>query len=179
MWIPRHGNANQVFLWAPPPAVADAALEELMKARHKRTDTYHVVVVPRLMLPRWRRYFNKVCDFTCEISPGSLFWPESMFEPLWVGVVLPFTHHRPWSFKRSPKVVELGSTLRRVHQTSDIAARDILRELWGLPRRVANLSGRLARGVLHVPERRGLSSERDRGQGWQPVAQGRSADSED
>jgi hypothetical protein len=24
------------FLWAPPPAAADAALEELCKARHKR-----------------------------------------------------------------------------------------------------------------------------------------------
>ena len=92
VWIPEHCEGGKAFLWTPPPAVADAMLEELLKARHKRTDTYHVVAIPRLMLPRWRRLFNKVCDFTFEVSPGATFWPETMFEPLWVGVILPFLH---------------------------------------------------------------------------------------
>ena len=59
VWIPTHGDKNELFLWAPQPPVADAALEELLKARHKRTDTFHVVLIPRLMTPRWRRLFNK------------------------------------------------------------------------------------------------------------------------
>jgi hypothetical protein len=42
VWIPRHEPKNGLHLWSPPPAVADAALEELLKARHKRTDTFHV-----------------------------------------------------------------------------------------------------------------------------------------
>jgi hypothetical protein len=40
VWIPTHGKKGQVFLWAPPPAIAEAALEELLKARHKQADTF-------------------------------------------------------------------------------------------------------------------------------------------
>ena len=101
VWIPTHCHKDQVFLWAPPPAVADAALEELLKSRHKRSDLLHVVVIPRLMAPRWRRLFNKVCDFTCDVSPGPPFWPLHMYEPLWVGIVMPFVHCRPWSLGAS------------------------------------------------------------------------------
>jgi hypothetical protein len=79
VWIPIHEPKNKVHLWAPPPAVADAALEELLKARHKRTDIFHVVLIPRLMAPRWRRLFSKACDFTFVVSPGALFWPDDMF----------------------------------------------------------------------------------------------------
>ena len=70
VWIPNHKDKNQMHLWAPQPAVADAALEELLKARHKRTDTFHIVLIPRLMTPRWRRLFNKACDFNFVVSPG-------------------------------------------------------------------------------------------------------------
>ncbi len=73
VWIPTHCEKDQMFLWAPPPAVADAALEELLKSRHKRLDLLHVVLIPRLMAPRWRRLFRKVCDFSCVISPGPFF----------------------------------------------------------------------------------------------------------
>eukprot|EP00984_Skeletonema_dohrnii_P009298 scaffold3548_cov79-Skeletonema_dohrnii-CCMP3373.AAC.5 len=59
IWIPEHEAPGQVHLWAPPPALADVALEELLKARHKRTDTYHIMLIPRVMTPRWRRLFNK------------------------------------------------------------------------------------------------------------------------
>jgi hypothetical protein len=51
VWIPVHEPKNQLHLWPPQPPVADAALEELLKARHKRTNTFHVGVVPRLMAP--------------------------------------------------------------------------------------------------------------------------------
>ena len=46
VWIPSHEPKNRLLLWAPPPAVSDAALEELLKARHMRTDTFHVVLIP-------------------------------------------------------------------------------------------------------------------------------------
>jgi hypothetical protein len=153
VWIPRHEPKNGLHLWAPPPAVADAALEELLKARHKRTDTFHVVVIPRLMAPRWRRLFNKACDFIFVVSPGALFWPHDMFEPLHVGVILPFTNHRPWSFKRAPLLVEMGRDLREVFDKGESDGGDILRKLLSLPRIVAPMSERMACGVLHVPAR--------------------------
>jgi hypothetical protein len=54
-----HNKKGGLFLWTPPPAVADVAIEELLKARHKRTDTFHVVMIPCLMTLRWRRLLNK------------------------------------------------------------------------------------------------------------------------
>ena len=161
MWIPTHGPKGQTFLWTPPPAVADAMLEEVLKARHKRTNTFHIIAIPRLMLPRWRRLFNKVCDFTFEVSPGASFWPTPMFEPLWIGIVLPFTHHRPWCFKRAPLLVEMGRELRSVLSTSESDAGNILWKLLLLPRRVGPLSERVARGVLHMPREGNLSSKKD------------------
>ena len=151
VWIPTHCHKEQVFLWAPPPAVADAALEELLKSRHKRSDLLHVVVIPRLMAPRWRRLFNKVCDFTCDISPGPTFWPPHMYEPLWVGIVMPFVHCRPWSLRRAPLLVEMGRDLRRVLKAGEGDGGDILRKLLNLPKRIATLPQHVACGVLHVP----------------------------
>jgi hypothetical protein len=151
IWIPTHCKKDQMFLWAPPPSVAEAALEELLKSRHKRTDLFHVIVLPRLMAPRWRRLFLKVCDFTFVASPGLPFWPTDMFEPLWVGIVLPFAHCRPWSLKRAPLLVEMERDLRRVFETGEGDAGNILRKLLHLPKRLAPLSQRVACGVLHLP----------------------------
>jgi hypothetical protein len=54
VWVPIHEAKNKLHLWAPPPLVGDATLEELLKACHKRTDTFHVVLIPRLLALRWR-----------------------------------------------------------------------------------------------------------------------------
>ena len=151
VWMPEHEPAGQLHLWAPPPAVADAMLEELLKARHKRTDTFHVVVIPRLLSPRWRRLFHKVSDLNFVIPPGSQFWPSDMFEPLWVGIILPFVPHRPWQLKRAPLMVELAGKLREVFQGRDFLARNILRKLLKLPGRVAGVPPSVARGMLHMP----------------------------
>ena len=151
VWIPRHCTKGRIYLWSPAPAIADAALEELLKSRHKRTDLTHIVVIPRLMPPRWPQLFNKVCDFTFVVSPGAAFWPFHMYEPLWVGIVLPFIHCRPWSLKRAPLLVEIGRDMCRVLEESEWDAGDHLRRLLLLPKRIAPLSQRVACGVLHIP----------------------------
>jgi hypothetical protein len=172
VWIPTHEGKNKIHLWTPLPAVADAALEELLKARHKRTDTFHVVLIPRLMAPRWHQLFNKVCDFTFLVSPGFTCWPDQMHEPLWVGIILPFCPHRPWCFKRAPFLVELARDSREVLSTSQADGRDILRKLLKLPQTVAHLSERMACGVLHIPgQATDLPNGSHRGQVRQPMAQ--------
>ncbi|KAL3800497.1 hypothetical protein ACHAWO_000177 [Cyclotella atomus] len=35
VWIPDHEGSGNLHLWAPQPAVEDAMLEQLLKARHK------------------------------------------------------------------------------------------------------------------------------------------------
>jgi hypothetical protein len=151
VWIPTHEPGGKLHLWAPPPAVADAMLEEVSKARHKRTDTYHIIVIPRLMSPRWRRLFHKVVDMSFIVAPGSPMWPSNMFEPVWIGIVLPFIPHRPWCFKGTPLMVEMGRSLREVCQESDTRGRDILCKLLKLPRRLASVSPDVARAVLRLP----------------------------
>jgi hypothetical protein len=59
MWMPIYGKGVKMFLLAPPPSIANVAWEELLKARHKRSDTFHVLLVPRIMTPRWRRLFSR------------------------------------------------------------------------------------------------------------------------
>jgi hypothetical protein len=54
IWIPDHEPRKKLHLWAPQPPVADATLKELLEARHKRTNSFHVVLIPRLMTPRWQ-----------------------------------------------------------------------------------------------------------------------------
>ena len=151
VWIPRHCTKGQINLWAPAPAIADDALEELLKSRHKRTDLTHIVVIPLLMTPRWWRLFNKVCDFTFIVSPGAAFWPSHMYESLWVGIVLPFIHCRPWSLKRAPLLVEIGRDMCRVLKESECNAGDQLRKLLLFPKWIAPLSQCVACGVLHIP----------------------------
>jgi hypothetical protein len=151
VWIPDHEPAGNLHLWAPQPAVADAMLEELLKARHKRSDTFHVVVIPRLMSPRWRRLFHKVSDLHFVVPAGTEYWPSHMYEPLWIGIILPFVPFRPWQLKRAPLLVELARKLCEVCKDHDVAARNILRKLLKLPRRLAKLSPSVASGVLHMP----------------------------
>ena len=54
LWIP-HETQNSWFLWTPPPAAADVAVEELLISRHKRTQLNHVFIVPHLSTHLCRR----------------------------------------------------------------------------------------------------------------------------
>ncbi len=46
VWIPHHEPNGRVYLWNPPPVIADVALKECMKAIHKRTDAFHIFLIP-------------------------------------------------------------------------------------------------------------------------------------
>ena len=105
-------------------------------------------------------------------SLGVSFWPTDMFEPLWVGIVLPFTRHRLWCFKRAPLHVEPGRDLRSMLATREEDAGDLLRKLLELPARLAPLSQRVARRVLHMPGSGGVSNDGNHRPGRKPLAQG-------
>ena len=115
--------------------VADAALEQLLMVRHKQIDLFHIILIPQFMTHWWQRLFLKASDFTFIVSPSSPFWHSIMFELLWVGIVLPFTHYRPWCFRRAPLLVELGRDLCGVLETGEEDVGNILRKLLALPRR--------------------------------------------
>jgi hypothetical protein len=92
-----------------------------------------------------------VSDLHFVVPAGTEYWPAHLYEPLWVGIILPFVPFRPWQLKRAPLLVELARELCAVCQVSDVATRNILRKLLKLPSQVAKLSPSVASGVLHMP----------------------------
>ncbi len=106
------------------------------------------------------------------VSPGLTFRPNEMYEPLWVGIILPFCPHRPWCFKEAPLLVEMARDLREMLAAGQGDGRDILQKLLKLPQTVACLLERMACGVLHVLGRASdIHNDSHRGQVRKPLAQ--------
>ena len=114
LWIPQHASNGRVYIWNPPPIIADVALEECAKAIHKHTDAYHILLIPRLYSPLWMRLLYKVSDFVFQLPPASQHWPSSMHKPLFIGISFPLLHRNPWSIRRMLLLVELERQLRQV-----------------------------------------------------------------
>ena len=68
--MPQYKNGK--YLWAPAPAAAEAAVEELRNSRHKRTFPTHLFIVPRLMTPLWRKHLYKAYDLVVTLPVGHL-----------------------------------------------------------------------------------------------------------
>ncbi len=156
VWVPTHGNNRMHYLWAPPPVVVDVALEEALKAIHKRNDAVHIFLIPRLFSPRWMRLFYKMADFVFKLPLTSPFWPSEMYEPLFIGISLPYSRYAPWSLRGTPLLVDMERELRQVLTTGKGDGRDILRELLRTPSRLASVPEHVARGVLRMHGNRSL-----------------------
>ncbi len=163
IWIPDHTRNGKTYVLTPPPIIADVALEECLKAIHKRTDAYHVFLIPRLYSPLWLHMFYKLSDFIFQLSAGSMHWPSTMHKPLFIGIALPTLSRPPWTLQRTPKVVGLERGMLTVLASGETDGRDLLRELLQIPRRVASLLEDLARKVLCLPRDGEVSSQIDRG----------------
>jgi hypothetical protein len=130
------GHQAGIHVWAPPPASALIALEELAQAKLKRPfQVAHVFVCPRLLyFEEWRRRFNTEMDFWLFIESNSPLWPNSCCEPLVSGISFPLRNRRPWKLRRVPPVVELGRILQEVFQNgAHMGERDLLCKLWKDP----------------------------------------------
>ena len=146
-WRPL--EAAGAYLWTPPPAAADVALEQLRIARIKRQASTHVFVCPRLMTPIWLKQLHKAADLVFTVPAGVSCWPDAMFEPLLIGVVFPFLSFSPWQLKGCPKLLSLGRQLSRVWQDEQMDAGFILREFCALCRRMESMPRDVVRKLLH------------------------------
>jgi hypothetical protein len=133
VWIPNHESNGRVYLWNLPPVIADVALEECMKAIHKRTDAFHIFLIPQLYSPSWLCMLYKLSNFVFVIPPGSRHWPSHMHEPLFIGISLPLVRCCPWSLRRTPLLVELERQLREVLKAGEGDGWDILCKLLRIP----------------------------------------------
>lgn len=121
------------YLWSPPPAAADAALEWLGESIHKRSSSIHIVVVPRLMTSRWRKTLGKICDLELTIPCGTPVWPAEMYEPVVIGISLPLLRicfgSGSWRYKGSERVGRIESLVSRMWEDNFRCVGDSLRKL--------------------------------------------------
>mmetsp|Transcript_39960 Transcript_39960/g.56309 ORF Transcript_39960/g.56309 Transcript_39960/m.56309 type:complete len:432 (+) Transcript_39960:3-1298(+) len=140
------------FVWSPPPAAADVALEELRKARIKRTKSIHIFVCPRLMTPHWQRQMWRAADLVFTVPVVAPFWPVSMHEPVLIGICLPFCRHYPWQLRGTPKMYHAQGKLRNLFKTNPLAAGPFLCKLLQDGRRYPSMSGKLVIKLLCIKE---------------------------
>jgi hypothetical protein len=69
IWL-DHSSTPKDCVWAPPPAAANVAAEQMARRIHQRPGSCHMFVAPRLMTARWQRWVGKLSDFHFEIGAG-------------------------------------------------------------------------------------------------------------
>ena len=129
-WFDKAFEDNN-FIWLPPPAIADVAVDQLCEARHIRTRTGHIFACPALMTNRWRKKLGKVADCVFTVPVGSSLWSKSQHEPLIVAFICPFLYRRPWQVKRSTTLLDQMDRELQVLWTSGASTvRNRLCQLW-------------------------------------------------
>lgn len=131
----RNGN----FIWTPPPAVADVALEQLCETRHTRPWNSHIFLCPALMTSRWRKRLMKVADVMFTVPVGSALWGTCMHEPVVVALICPLLPCRPWQVRHTDLVVELQHQMSGVWSPCLTRERIGLRQFWEGARELSGL----------------------------------------
>jgi hypothetical protein len=132
VWVPTSTDVG-LFVWTPPPAAARAAIDQLSISRHKRPSLTHVFICPRLFTSIWRKRLFKLADCVFYVPAGCRsFWPQSMYEPLIIGLLLPFASAYPWQHRRSPEILALEGFLRKVWTKQDGDEQPVLRQFFEL-----------------------------------------------
>jgi hypothetical protein len=60
------------------------------------------------MKPEWFQQLYKASDIVFDVPVGTKCWPASMFEPLIIGLALPFISKPPCQLRGAPKMFNLG-----------------------------------------------------------------------
>jgi hypothetical protein len=106
------GHGFGYFLWAPAPAAVEVVVEQLGKARLKRPEAVHVIIVPKLMTGRWRRHLGRGTDGNFTIKNCKDAWEIlAQSEPLLIFVCLPYVSHRPRLEERQELLVTFQGAL--------------------------------------------------------------------
>jgi hypothetical protein len=157
-WFEK-GFEDGNHIWAPPPGVADAVLDNMWESVLIRPWNSHIFVCPALLTAKWRKQLRKVADFIVTIPVGSSLWPHDMCEPIVLALTCPLLNCSPWKFGDSRGLAELEAALPRVWSPDWDVEGDRLREFWRaeVPDD-PNLLWGLARRLLSPEEGRQLPS---------------------
>ena len=137
-----------ILIWTPPPPLAEVALEELRKARLKRTESSHIFLCPRLMTPKWKMHLFRAADMILEIPAGCSIWPASNHEPLIFAFFFPFLSFRPWQLRRTNAVIGMERHLQKLWKTGVEPQGSLLRQFWLQARKLECMQEGLVRNLL-------------------------------
>jgi hypothetical protein len=148
-WVPKL-TRTQWFLWAPPPAAAGAAIDQLSISRQKRPHLNHIFVCSCMLTHMWRKKLYKLADAVFELPAGlHPCWPRSMHEPLIIGLTLRFIRHFPWQLRNTASVLELVRSVQSLWKDPKGDVRPFLCQLCDLPALLDSLPERVVQGMLH------------------------------
>ena len=150
---PTLSKEGRVYLWCPPPFVADVAISELRKARIKRQKSTHIFICPRLCSALWIRQLYKAADIVLEIPAGKSFWDSEMHEPLLIGLVFPFIRCKPWQLRATPKMFSVAREVRGLCVGPDVDLRDFLLKFWRKCHRLGSMPADVVRRMLFLDSR--------------------------
>ena len=128
-----------VYLWSPPPTVADVALECLRESIHRRPTAVHIFVVPKLMSYLWRKTLLRTCDLSFYIDVGHDVWPSEMHESCLFGIYLPLLPCFPWTLRRTGSVLEMERLLSSLPSTKTGTKGTLLRQFLLFQRRLSSM----------------------------------------
>ena len=138
IWIPKFKSG--IFLWVPPPAAGQFAIEELRAARNKRTESLHIFLIPRLFTPLWKRQLARISDLLFELPFVEGVWEKhTQHEPLTLAFVFPFLRHSPWRLRRANTFLELGRILPRLWKEGKIPPGTLLCKLLSFARNLETM----------------------------------------
>ena len=137
------------FIWTPPPAAADAAFEELRKARLKRQQSTHIILVPRLMTTLWLKQLIKTADILIYLPNQYQCWTHAMHEPLVIAFCFPFLKYRPWQIKNTPKMCATSRELQKMFAESTVDPGNLLHKLFHLGQGLPSMSEHMVQRLLY------------------------------
>lgn len=153
----RHKFKNGCYLWSPPPAAADAALEQLRIARLKRRTSTHIVVIPKLATTMWLKQLNKAADIVLTIPAKFYFWPTNMYEPLVLAFLFPYLPFSPWQLRATPKLLATAREMQALFRKEELDPGPILQQFYLATQRLSTLPSNVVSKVLYFGQRTSVS----------------------
>ena len=102
VWTPNYKDSTFI-----------TAVEQLRKAWLKREQSTHVVIIPRLMTPEWKKQLLKLLDLFLELPFDNVWKKDDQHEPLTTAFIFPFLSFKPWQLKKVPNLFGNGSCVAK------------------------------------------------------------------
>jgi len=94
----------------------------------------------------------KLADLVVELPAGCFdFWPDSLHEPLILGLTLRFFQHSPWQLRNTPEVLAVGREVRRLWCALEGHVGALLRQFCQRPAVLDGMPAGVVWKVLHSP----------------------------